>query len=258
MINEANNIINDYRNDMNIREIAEKYNTYPMKIRRLLIKYGEPIRSAKEEIQKSVQKGRVKSPTAGKPRTEEEKLKIGLSNTKTWQSKPENEKEEFRKYAKKRWDETPEEDKRKMLESAGKSLYRASVEGSKAEKSLKNGLTKLGYDVIMHKKDMVPNSNYELDLFIPDLMTAIEIDGPQHFKSIYGNRSLEKTVQFDNIKNGNLLARGICIIRVKYLVKNLTLTLENKLLKLVVAELEKIKKQFPEEGRRFIEVELDK
>lgn len=254
----ANEVINDYRSDMNIREIAEKYNTYPMKIRRLLIKHGEPIRTAQEELKRSVEKGRLKSPTAGRERTEEEKIKIGSSNTARWKTFSEDRRDQFKKDAKQRWEDAPAEHKRQMLESAGKALYKASVEGSKAEKSLKTGLTNLGYNVIMHKKDFIPDSNYELDLFLPDLMVAVEIDGPQHFEAIYGDRPLEKTIMFDSVKNGALLSRGLCIIRIKYMVKNLTLTLEQKLIKIVVDELEKIKKKFPEKGKRFIEIELTK
>ena len=53
-----------------------------------------------------------------------------------------------------------------------------------------------------HKKGIVPNSNLEVDIYLPEMGAAIEIDGPSHFLPIWGEEALSKTIKSDNEKNG--------------------------------------------------------
>jgi hypothetical protein len=136
-------------------------------------------------------------------------------------------------------------------------LRRATTEGSKAEKFLYEGLTKLGYDVIIHKVGLIPGEKFEIDLYLPKLMVAIEIDGPQHFLPIYGEESLRRSIKYDIVKSGALLSRGLCVIRVKYMLKHTSQKTNRTLLKLVEAELNKISQNFPEPRDRLIELEIN-
>ena len=149
----------------------------------------------------------------------------------------------------------PENKKRHIQEAAGRALREASINGSKAERLLADRLREIGYEVVLHKKNLIPG-NYEIDLFMPELKTAIEIDGPQHFLPIWGEEKLKSTIKFDQNKNGLLLSHGYCIIRVKYMCKNMTRNLGKKLCELVEAEVDNISNKFPAEGKRFIELEI--
>ena len=126
----------------------------------------------------------------------------------------------FKKNAKDRWELQTSEEKIDRQKRAGEALRRASTEGSKAEKFVYEHLTKAGYEVIMHKVGLIPGEKYEVDLFLPSMRVAIEIDGPQHFLPIYGEKNLRNNIKYDAIKNGALISRGICVIRIKYLLRS--------------------------------------
>jgi very-short-patch-repair endonuclease len=112
-----------------------------------------------------------------------------------------------------------------------------------------------GREVIMHKKNLI-SGNFEIDLFLPDIKTIIEIDGPQHFLPLFGQDKLKEVIKLDSIKNGLLLAEGYCIIRVKYMLKGLSQKSARTLWELVSEQLYKIDKKFPPKDRRFIELEI--
>ena len=85
----------------------------------------------------------------------------------------------------------------------------------------------------------------------------IEIDGPQHFVPIFGEKKLRETIKFDSIKNGLLLKKGFCVIRIKYMCKHISQSVERRLWNLVSVEVDKIKKKFPPRSKRFIELEIN-
>ena len=248
-------VIEQYENKKSTYSIAKELNTYPKKIERILKKNGYTLRSKSEAQALAISSGRTKHPTKGLKRTKQQKEKISISKERSWQNTSKEDKEKFSQAAKERWEKIPADKKREMMEKAGRALRLTSIEGSKAEKSLKEKLTKEGYDVILHKKDLI-EGNFEIDLFLPELNTIIEIDGPQHFLPIFGEKRLQDVIKFDGIKNGLLVSKGYCVIRVRYLCKNLSQSKERKLWNLVSAEVNKIKKKFPPKSKRFIELEI--
>ena len=142
-----------------------------------------------------------------------------------------------------------------MQERAGRALRLACLEGSKQEKFLQGKLQEMGYEVVMHKKGLI-EGNFEIDLLLPELNTIIEVDGPQHFLPYFGEAKLAETIKMDSIKNGLLVSRGFCVIRVKYLCKNMSKAVERKLWDVVSTEVEKVANKFPPKTKRFIEVEV--
>lgn len=58
------------------------------------------------------------------------------------------------------------------------------------------------------------NAPLELDLFIPDLNIAFEIDGPMHRTPCYGEDRLQAQVINDNIKDEVCKAKGISLFRI--------------------------------------------
>lgn len=254
---DINKIVEDYMSGNSVREVADLHNTYPNKIARILQKSGIELRSKTEAAKLAVNRGKITPPMLGKKRTQAEKDNISKKRSKKWKEMGEEDLQAFKQSAKDRWESQTEEEKIYKQKRAGEALRRASTEGSKAEKFLHEGLTKMGYDVIMHKVGLIPGEKFEIDLYLPNLLTAIEIDGPQHFLPVYGEKNLRRNIKYDAVKSGALLSRGMCVIRVKYLLKHTSQSTNNILLKLVESELKKISQNFPEPKDRLIELEIN-
>lgn len=248
-------VIEQYNKNCSTYSIARELNTYPKKIERILKKNGYALRNKSEAQSLALQLGRSKHPTEGIPKTDEQKVKISKATEKRWRDMSPRDKKKFSENAKKRWEKMPPEKKREMLEKAGRALRLTAIEGSKAEKSLKKELTKAGYDVILHKKNLI-EGNFEIDLFLPELNTIIEIDGPQHFLPVFGEERLQDVIKFDSIKNGLLISKGYCVIRIRYLCKHISQSVERRLWDLVSEQVESIRKNFPPKSKRFIELEI--
>lgn len=249
-------VVKKYQENNSTYSIAEELGTYPKKIERILKKNGLKLRSKSESQSLAIKSGRVEHPTMGKKRTKEEKLKISESIYKAWKNKPKKEKEDFCKEAKERWEKMSDIQKREMQEKAGRALRKTADEGSKAEKAIFKRLKDNGYEVVLHKKNLI-QGNFEIDLFIPGLSTIIEIDGPQHFLPIFGEERLQEIIKADTIKNGLLVSKGFCVLRIKYLCKNFSQKTERILWSLISKEIDKIENNFPEKDKRFIELEIN-
>tara|TARA_Y100000385_G_C12935437_1_gene568669 strand:+ start:195 stop:968 length:774 start_codon:yes stop_codon:yes gene_type:complete len=248
-------VIEKYADGSSTIAIAKELDTYPKKIERILKKNNQKIRTRSESQKLAIKKGRSIHPTEGTTRTEEERLAISKGVEKAWQNMSEEDREMFSKNAKERWDNIPKSKKKEMQEKAGRALRLACLEGSKQEKFLQRKLIEAGYEVKMHVKGLI-EGNFEIDLLLPEFNTIIEIDGPQHFLPYFGEDKLAQTIKMDSIKNGLLVSRGFCVIRVKYLCKNMSKAVERRLWDVVSKEVAKVEKQFPPKHKRFIEVEV--
>ena len=235
--------------------ISEKLGTYPNKVRRALKFLGVDLKSKSEAQSNALKSGRHKHQTKGRKRTEEERIKISEGMANHWENMSEEERDRRIALAKKQWEEMTENEKSELRSMAAEAVRRASQEGSKIEKFLKEGLTSEGYDVIFHMKGLIPAENLEVDLFVPSLKTAIEIDGPAHFLPIWGEDSLQKNIRSDAKKSGLILSKGYCMIRVKQINKNVSEKSKRKTLALILTELGKISKKFPAKSKRYIEIE---
>lgn len=254
---DINQMIKEYIDGKSIREIADIYQTYPNKVARLIKKSGIELRSKEDAGRLAFDRGKITPPMLGKKRTQAEKENISNKRSKKWKEMSEQELDAFKQNAKERWESQTDEERIDRQKKAGQALRRASTEGSKAEKFLYKGLTKSGYDVIIHKVGLIPGEKFEIDLYLPSLMVAIEIDGPQHFLPIYGEENLRRNIKYDAVKSGALLSKGLCVIRVKYLLKHTSQKTNANLLRLVEAELKKISQNFPEPQNRLIELEIN-
>ena len=236
-------------------EIAQELNTYPNKVRRALKALGIDLRDKSQAQSVAIASGRHEHPTKGKIRTEAEKIAISDGMHSFWQNMEDEERDRRSELSKQQWASMSDEDKAYLRKMAAEAGRKASKEGSKIEKFLSEGLTEKGYGPIFHKKGLIPNENMEVDIFVPALKTAIEIDGPAHFLPIWGEENLQKHIRADAIKAGSFRNRGFVVLRVKNLIRNLSSKNMRDVLDLVVDDLSNIEKSFPPPDKRLIEIE---
>ena len=201
-------------------EIAKILGTYPQNVRRTAIKYGMEINDKSEAQKKALKSGRAKHPTEGRERTTKEKEIISESLSKNWDGNEIRRKSHSQK-AKELWAGKTDVQKEEFFNLAGKGIRKAAKEGSKVEKFLNNALTNAGFVVEYHKEHMIENDKLHLDIFIPSLSLAIEINGPSHYKPIWGADNLRRNRRADTEKMGLLNHAGISLLRVKCLRKNI-------------------------------------
>ena len=240
---------------MSTYEIAKNLNTYPNKVRRLLIKNGVHMNDKSTAQKNAIKKGTAKIPTKGRKRSKEEKLKISSSLKKRWEEISEEDYNNHVKMAKERWSKIPEKTKKAMNEAAIKAIQKAGKEGSKLEKFLVKEFVDYGYKVKPHVKNLIPNENLEIDMYFPEIKSIIEIDGPSHFLPIWGEEKLKKQIKADSHKTGLILSKGFAIIRVKSLADSISLSSREKLKDNLIEILDRIKSDFPSESNRYIEIE---
>jgi very-short-patch-repair endonuclease len=248
-------IINNFyiKKNMSFAEIAKELKTYANRIRRDAIKFKIPIRNKSEAQKIALKTGKINHPTKGKKRTEETKDKIGNSVMNNWSNLSEKEKKKRKDKAKEQWESMTEDRKKNMLRLANQAVRETSKTGSKLEKFIFNGLVKSGYKTDFHKEQNLLNTKLQIDIFLPQLNTAIEIDGPSHFLPVWGEDSLAKNIKYDNKKTGLLLGKGCVIIRVKQ-SHDFSSSRAKKLLSTILEFLEKIKNKYPEPDKRTIEI----
>lgn len=237
-------------------EIAQMLSTYPNKIRRILIKNGVEIKDKSQAQKNAIVKGTAKIPTQGLHRTQEEKLKISESMRQSWKNMGEDEYNQRVDKARSRWHNMDESEKDRILSLAIKGVQIAGKEGSKLEKFIQRELTKEGYKVDFHKKQLIANENLEIDMSLPEIKTIIEIDGPSHFLPIWGEEKLQKQIRADSHKTGLILSKGWAIIRVKNLSDTVALSAKEHLKNQLITLLNNIKKKFPDKSERYIEIEI--
>jgi very-short-patch-repair endonuclease len=250
-------IINLYETEgKSTYEIAEEIGTYPNKIRRILKKHGVALKDRSQAQKNALQGGRAKHPTDGKTRTKNERIKISSSVHKYWKGMSKEEYQERVDGARERWYAMGEVERARISKMALDAIQRAGKEGSKLEKFLLDELTSEGYSVQFHRKGIIPNENLEIDLYIPDLKTIIEVDGPSHFLPIWGPEKLQKQIKSDAQKTGLILSKGYVIIRIKSMGDFISLSSKETLKEKLNDKLKQIENKFPQRPERYIEIEL--
>lgn len=245
-----NEIFRLYDEGVSIRNIAKKFNSYPSKIYKILLDNNRPIRNKSQAQKLLLETGKIQHPTQGKQRSDETKNKISTRTFDKWNKKTKEEKEAFRKQAKEKWEKLPQEVKDKMNNRAKKAIQATTRKGSKMEHFLLEKLTTEGYLVFPHRSNFLPNEKLEVDLLIPSIKTAIEVDGPSHFKPVWGEDELERTKKSDDEKDALLLHYGYGIIRIRYTGKHFALAHQRLVMEKLLPVLKDIENGTSE--KRFI------
>ena len=249
-------LISQYVNEKkSTYEIAQELNTYPNKVRRALKALGVELRDKSSAQSVAIASGRHEHPTKGKKRTESEKIAISDGMFSYWEEMDDSERDRRSEISKKQWASMSDEERQTLRSLAAEAVRRASKEGSKIEIFIYEALSKEGYQAIFHKKGLIANDKLEVDIFVPELKTAIEIDGPAHFLPIWGEENLNRHIRSDSVKAGLLMNRGYVVIRIKNLIKNLSAKNMRDVFEKLTVELKKIEQEFPPMDKRLVEIE---
>jgi len=206
----------EYVNNLySFAEIASSYDTYANKLRRDALKFNIPIRNKSEAQKVALKEGRHSHPTMGKKRSEEEKQKIGLGVMESWDQLSDKELERRKKIARENWEKLSPDEQQQILKKANSAVRQSSSLGSKMELYILEKLLADGYKVDFHKEQILVNTKLQIDLFLPTMGVAIEIDGPSHFEPVWGVDALQKNKKYDTKKNGIILGKGLTLIRIK-------------------------------------------
>jgi len=200
---------------LSFASIAEELNTYANKIRRDALKYQIPIRDKSAAQANAIKTGSHKHPTKGTERSESTKNKIGKSVMKSWDNLDDKELKKRKNKAKQLWNRLSDDEKQHRLNLANQAVRTSSKVGSKLEHFLLKQLVSNGYKVDFHKEQILTNTKLQIDLFLPTMNIAIEVDGPSHFLPVWGADTLAKNQKYDKKKTGLILGKGLKLIRIK-------------------------------------------
>jgi very-short-patch-repair endonuclease len=202
-------------NKKSFQDIAKMTGTYANRLRRDAIKFKIKIRDKSEAQKNALKSGRVDHPTKGKERSENTKSKIGLSVLESWEKLSDSELQKRKDKARDNWNSLDENEQEEILKKANEAVRESSKSGSKLEKYLLTELLRDGHSVEFHKEQNLANTKLQIDLFIPKLSIAIEVDGPSHFEPVWGDDVLKRNKSYDNKKSGLILGKGLVLIRIK-------------------------------------------
>lgn len=251
---DINYILTEYFDKLrSVDELAEEFNTYPNKIARAIKKAGRKLRNKSESQKVALIKGRIEHPTKGKKVDAKTKNKISKKIMSLWENIDDQTRQERIESYKKRYKNMSQAEKNKLKEAATVGLLKSAKEGSKIEHFVLNMLKDEGYEVVFHKTGLIPNDKLEVDLFLPSLRTAIEIDGVAHHKVVWTEEKLQKTQESDREKSGLLAAYGYKMIRLKYKQKNFGKLVQQKVKEVILKAVETIKN---DNKAKYLEVEV--
>lgn len=197
-------------------QIAMELDTYPGAIRRLLHKYNIPVRDLSSAQKKALEKGRSAHPTKGKKHTEEAKKIISEKNHSNYYELTKKEKKRRSDISKRKWEKRTEAEKENFRNKGIEAVRAAATTGSKLEKFLCAGLIKNKFPVDFHKQF----DQQHIDIFIPKKIAnfagvAIEVNGPSHYKNIWGTEAFERQASSDAKKFGFFAGKNFLAIVVK-------------------------------------------
>jgi len=234
-----------------IHTIAAELGSYPKYIKSEMERLCIPLRTRSETQKLLLKNGKTVHPTKGKKRTDKEKLNISESMGNYWTTLSKEEIQHRSEAGRANYNGKTEEEKKDMHQLSTKAILHAAKFGSKLEHYLHEKLVAEGFRVDFHKEQFIIRERLQIDLFLPELNIAIEIDGPSHYEAVWGDENFAQSSKSDNIKTGLILGRGLVLIRLKHQRVKSQKYLRDTFTQLKDTIL-KIKANFPEEGHRLI------
>lgn len=228
-----------YDSGSSIRTIAKHFNSTPSKTRSALKKAGVKFRDKSEAQKLNLQD--KPHPRQGTKLSEKTKDLISNSVHETWKNIDPEALEKIKTQKREAWYEKDPEDIADMHKKSHQKLLETTKHGSKFENFISETLIEEGYDVLLHKKGALINPNLELDIYVPNIKLAIEVDGPVHYLPIFGEERLEKTRLADADKNGLLISHGVYVLRIKCDHSKLSRHLKRVVKQKLLDHIEKVK-----------------
>lgn len=234
--------------------IAKELGTYPNMILRALRYLNIDIRD--KSASQKIYLENHEHPKKGKKISDEAKAKIGQNNLERWKNMDEETRKKISAQKREQWYNMSEEERQEMQRKAHKAIRLASEEGSRLEREITARLTALEYQCYVHDKHTIMNEKMEIDILIPALGVAIEVDGVSHFDSVWGQKRLDKQKDADTRKNGLIAMSGYCLIRVKNLKDKYGKIEIDLMVSKIVDIIDQVKIKMPDQQNRIFEVEV--
>ena len=238
-------------------QIAEENGTYSQKIQRLLKAYEINARTKRKAAKVAMRTGRNIHPTKGKKRDRATIEKISRTTIERIKAETEEERAARIQKAKDRWNGLSEGRKKEINKARMDGVREAAKYGSRIENYCVQRLREAGLSIESHRKELIPSEKLEVDIYIPELRLAIEVDGPTHFLPIWGQSSLEKHIASDNLKNGLLLTNGFLILRVRLMRRSMNKAQTEDLGDRLINIINRIKSGVIENRLMFLDVKED-
>jgi len=242
------------KKERSLNDMATELSVPKSTLRRQLMKDGIHLRSKSAAQSVALQHGRSEHPTEGKRRPESVCVQISEGVSKSLQNLSDGERQRRSDMARQQWDNMSQSQRDELLKLARDAARETSKTGSKLEKFIRDGLTKAGIKVDYHREGLITNVKLQLDLYLPEVGVAIEIDGPSHFYPIWGEDNLRRNQRADLHKTGLLLEKGFIIIRIKQLQKSVSKKIQRDTLSKILAQIKQI--QITKPDNRLIEIEV--
>lgn len=202
-------------NKRSTSDIAKELGTYPVTIRRALIKHGFSIRNKSLAQKNNIKKNGA--PMQGKSRSVREREKISKGLQRFWDGMDEQEEKETRlrlsENARNNWKNITKSEKNERLRKMHIGSRKRRGSGSKNENLVADILSDIGFKVVQRSKDYSPGRRFEIDIALPEDRFAIEWDGVTHFDPVYGKEHLVRVQKKDRHKDNLLLSNGWTVIR---------------------------------------------
>lgn len=240
-----------------LADIASMYKTYANKIRRDAIRLKIPLRDKSEAQKNALKTGSHKHPTKGTQRSDNTKTKIGKSLIQSWSEMDTVKKQQRQQKAKIAWEAKSQDEKQNMLKKANHAVRETSKIGSKLEKFLLHKLIGSGLQTEFHKEQILSNTKLQIDIYLPSIKTAIEVDGPSHFLPVWGKDTLAKNQNYDKKKTGLILGKGMFLIRIRQ-TKDFSPTRAEIIFEKLMIILQEIQQKNKDHKNRIIEIGDDK
>jgi very-short-patch-repair endonuclease len=210
----------------------------------------------KSEGQKrSLKSGRMKPPMLGKKHNADTKNKISQTRHDSWEEqKISHDYQNLVQKYKTGFHSRSKEDLAEMHKKAARAIYDTKKSGSKLERFLMQKLRDSGYSPQFHVKQAVIQEDLEVDIFLPEIMVALEVDGVTHDENIYGEDHLARRRLADSKKNGLLITNGFTVIRISNKVRHVTNYFLNTTWNALEKQLKQLQDENPEPSVIYLEV----
>ena len=137
MNDKEQQIIQLYQEEnLSTHHIADKFSTYPNKIRRILKKHGVQLRGKGEAQKIALEQGRTEHPTKGKVMKDSTKFKISEKQGELWDNMTAKQRQERVDNGKDSWNKKTASERQDIIKKAHEAVQEASRIGSKMENYL--------------------------------------------------------------------------------------------------------------------------